>query len=84
MGGPHGMRSFMRDRSVVDLLVAPGTGKRMLGFAVPDRRLIGWFLGMVVIDTGRIVERGTHDALLTQGGLNAERHHTQFADQADH
>jgi ATP-binding cassette subfamily B protein len=50
MGGPHGMRSFMRDRSVVDHRVAPGTGKRMLRFAVPYRRLIIWFLALVVID----------------------------------
>jgi ATP-binding cassette subfamily B protein len=50
MGGPHGMRSFMRDRSVVDHRVAPGTGKRMLRFAVPYRRLISWFLALVVID----------------------------------
>ncbi|HET8930938.1 MAG TPA: ABC transporter transmembrane domain-containing protein, partial [Acidimicrobiales bacterium] len=50
MGGPHGMRSFMRDRSVVDHKVAPGTGKRMLRFAAPYRRLIIWFLTLVVID----------------------------------
>ncbi len=50
MGGPHGMRSFMRDRSVVDHRVAKGTAKRMLRFARPYRRLIGWFLALVVVD----------------------------------
>jgi ATP-binding cassette subfamily B protein len=50
MGGPHGMRSFMRDRTVVDHRVAPGTGRRMLRFAAPYRRLIVWFLTLVVID----------------------------------
>ena len=50
MGGPHGMRSFLRDRSVVDHRVAPGTGRRMLSFARPYRRLIVWFLVLVVVD----------------------------------
>lgn len=50
MGGPHGMRSFMRDRSVVDHRVAAGTARRMLAFARPYRRLIGWFLVLVVVD----------------------------------
>ena len=50
MGGPHGMRTFMRDRSVVDHRVAPGTGKRMLRFASPYRRLIVFFLVLVVVD----------------------------------
>ena len=50
MGGPHGMRSFMRDRSVIDHRVAPGTARRMLRFARPYRRLIAWFLALVIID----------------------------------
>jgi ATP-binding cassette subfamily B protein len=37
---------------------------------------------ILVIDAGRIVERGTHDELLAAGGLYAELYHTQFADQA--
>ena len=36
---------------------------------------------ILVIDAGRIVERGTHDELLAAGGLYAELYHTQFADQ---
>lgn len=50
MGGPHGMRSFMRDRSVVEHRVTPGTGRRMLRFAAPYKRLIVWFLTLVVVD----------------------------------
>src|SRR5271170_5545630 len=38
---------------------------------------------LLVIDDGRIVERGTHTSLLAQGGLYAELYRTQFADQDD-
>ncbi len=37
---------------------------------------------ILVVEAGRIVERGTHDALLGRGGLYAELYRTQFADQA--
>jgi ATP-binding cassette subfamily B protein len=36
---------------------------------------------LLVIDGGRVVERGTHASLLSQHGLYAELYHTQFADQ---
>jgi ATP-binding cassette, subfamily B, bacterial len=36
---------------------------------------------ILVIDDGRVVERGTHAGLLAQNGLYAELYHTQFADQ---
>ncbi len=36
---------------------------------------------ILVVDGGRIVERGTHDELLATGGLYAELYHTQFAAQ---
>ena len=36
---------------------------------------------ILVIDDGRVVERGTHASLLAQNGLYAELYHTQFADQ---
>lgn len=35
---------------------------------------------ILVIDEGRIVERGDHESLVAQGGLYAELSHTQFAD----
>ncbi|HEX3706345.1 MAG TPA: hypothetical protein VHV76_06910, partial [Mycobacteriales bacterium] len=31
-----------------------------------------------VVDDGRIVERGTHDSLVAEGGLYAELSRTQF------
>jgi ATP-binding cassette, subfamily B, bacterial len=34
---------------------------------------------VLVLDRGRIVERGTHDELIAAGGLYAELYHTQFA-----
>ena len=36
---------------------------------------------ILVIDDGRVVERGTHPELLAAGGLYAELYHTQFAGQ---
>jgi ATP-binding cassette, subfamily B, bacterial len=36
---------------------------------------------ILVIDAGRITERGTHTELLAAGGLYAELYHTQFARQ---
>jgi ATP-binding cassette subfamily B protein len=37
---------------------------------------------IIVLDQGRIVERGTHGALLAAGGLYAELYRTQFESQA--
>jgi ATP-binding cassette subfamily B protein len=37
---------------------------------------------ILVIEDGRVVERGTHDQLLSEGGLFAELYRTQFASQA--
>ena len=37
---------------------------------------------ILVVEAGRIVERGTHDELLANGGLYADLYHTQFAGQA--
>jgi ATP-binding cassette subfamily B protein len=39
---------------------------------------------ILVVDAGRIVERGTHDALLAAGGLYAELYRTQFERQVGH
>jgi ATP-binding cassette, subfamily B, bacterial len=36
---------------------------------------------ILVIDAGKVIERGTHEELLATGGLYAELYHTQFAGQ---
>jgi ATP-binding cassette subfamily B protein len=36
---------------------------------------------ILVVDDGRVVQRGSHDQLLEQGGLYAELYRTQFAPQ---
>lgn len=38
---------------------------------------------ILVVDDGRIVQRGTHAELLAAGGLYAELYRTQFAERAD-
>src|SRR5207302_3650913 len=38
---------------------------------------------ILVIDEGRIVERGTHDELIRVGGLYSELYRTQFEPQAE-
>jgi ATP-binding cassette subfamily B protein len=37
---------------------------------------------ILVVDDGRIVERGTHDELVAAGGAYADLYGTQFASQA--
>ena len=37
---------------------------------------------IVVIDDGHVVEQGTHQELLAEGGLYADLYETQFKDQA--
>jgi ABC-type multidrug transport system fused ATPase/permease subunit len=38
---------------------------------------------ILVVEDGRIVERGTHEQLLTRGGRYAELYETQFGGQPD-
>jgi ATP-binding cassette subfamily B protein len=49
-GGWMGMRSFRQDRSVLQHRVKKGTTRRMLQFAVPYRRILIFFLVVVVLD----------------------------------
>ncbi len=42
--------SFTKDRSVVDHRLAPGTVRRIIGFARPYRLQLSLFLGLIVLD----------------------------------
>src|SRR5580692_10866283 len=50
LGGMHLAQSFRRDSSVVDAKLPPGTIRRIARFAAPYRRMLVWFLVLVVID----------------------------------
>ena len=49
------MRSLSRDQSVKDAHLAPGTRRRVLGYATPYRKAIIAFLGVVVVDAVLVV-----------------------------
>src|SRR5690606_1087663 len=49
LGGP-GMRSFARDRPVARHRLAPGTLRRIAGFARPYRAQLAVFLALVLLD----------------------------------
>ena len=48
--GGQGMWSLMRDRSVTKEKLPPGTLRRIMRFAAPYRRMLGVFLGVIVVD----------------------------------
>ena len=45
-----GMWTLMRDRSVTKQKLPPGTVRRIARFAAPYRRILGIFLGVIVVD----------------------------------
>ena len=49
------IRSYSRDPKVADRKLAPGTWRRILGYARPYRRLIAGFLALVVLDAVLVV-----------------------------
>jgi ATP-binding cassette subfamily B protein len=55
MQGWMAMRSMTRDRSVAQRRLAPGTTRRVLGYAWPYRRDISLFLLLVIIDATLVV-----------------------------
>jgi len=57
------MRSYRRDPSVVDRPLAPGTRRRILGYATPYRRQIAVFLTLVVVDAGWDPDRARDDVV---------------------
>ncbi len=48
--GPGVMKTFRRDASVTSTKLAPGTYRRIAGFARPYRRQLVLFLGLIVMD----------------------------------
>lgn len=49
------MRSMSRDSSVAEQHLAPGTRRRVLSYAGPYRRMIAWFLAVVVLDSVLVI-----------------------------
>lgn len=55
MQGWHAMRSLTKDDSVKDRKLAPGTSRRVMGYARPYRREILVFVALVVITSALVV-----------------------------
>ena len=55
MSGWSAMRSLTRDGSVKDRKLAPGTARRVMGYALPFKRQIVLFLVLVVISAALVV-----------------------------
>lgn len=55
MQGWHAMRSLTKDDSVKDRKLAPGTSRRVMGYARPYRREILVFVALVVVTSALVV-----------------------------
>src|SRR6478735_6134164 len=55
MQGWQALHSLSRDSSVKERRLAPGTTRRVMGYATPYKVQIGWFLGIVVIESVLVV-----------------------------
>ena len=55
MQGWQALHSLSRDSSVKERRLAPGTTKRVMGYARPYKVQIAWFLGVVVIESLLVV-----------------------------
>ncbi len=55
MQGWQALHSLSRDSSVKERRLAPGTTRRVIGYARPYKVQIGWFLGIVVIESLLVV-----------------------------
>ena len=72
---------YVRQSSLAQVRGNRESTARQYGQAEEARRL-GWDPGKIlVIDAGKVAERGTHEELLAADGLYAELYHTQFAVQ---
>jgi ATP-binding cassette subfamily B protein len=55
MQGWQALHSLSRDSSVKERRLAPGTTRRVMGYARPYKTQIAWFLGIVVIESVLVV-----------------------------
>ena len=55
MQGWHAMRSLTKDDSVKDRKLAPGTSRRVMGYARPYRREIVLFVALVIVTSALVV-----------------------------
>ncbi len=55
MQGWQALHSLSRDASVKERRLTPGTTRRVLGYARPYKAAIGWFLGLVVVESVLVV-----------------------------
>ena len=71
---PRLAHSFAKDRSVADHRLAPGTIRRILGFARPYRALISGFLALVLVDAllGAAIPL-VYRAIIDQGIVGEDR-----------
>ncbi len=69
---PSAYRSIHRDRTVVDNKIERATLRRVLRFARPHRRLIGWFLVITVFDAGLVVVPPLLVQQLIDEGINGD------------
>ncbi len=53
-GGWRAMHSLTSDSSVTRRKLQPGTARRVLAYASPYRRMIAWFLALVVVDAALV------------------------------
>jgi ATP-binding cassette subfamily B protein len=55
MQGWQALHSLTRDASVKERRLSPGTTRRVIGYARPYSVAIGWFLGLVVVESVLVV-----------------------------
>ncbi len=71
-GGPwQAYRSFTRDPAVARRRISAGTVRRILGFARPYRRLIGWFLATMVLGSVLVVAQPLLFRRIVDDGISA-------------